>query len=276
MSDSSPMQPADPGPMERPSSEPIPPVSTEASSGIAGRWVGPAAMILAAGVVAGLVGWLGGEACRDVIRPRRHPVNSRGIILNVVSPRDQDLADAKNAGLAFAWLGAVLGAGLGAAGGLARHSGRAAIAAAWFGVAMGAVACAAMSVALLPLYNAYRHRNPDEASRDLMFPLLVHAGIWSAAGAAGGAAFGLGMGTRGSMPRAVLGGLAGAAVAAAVYELIGVVAFPDAGTTRFVSSTWPTRLLARLAVGILAAAGVAFAVAPPRERPVTAAVRGGV
>jgi hypothetical protein len=228
-------------------------------------------LILAAGVVAGLAAWLGGEVCRDLIKARRHAVNSKGIILNVVSPRDQDLADARNAGLAFAWLGAVLGACLGAAGGLARRSGRAAMSAAFFGSVVGAVACAALSLAFLPLYDAYRHRNPDEASRDLIFPLLVHAGVWSAAGAAGGAAFGLGMGKRGSMSRAVLGGLVGAAIAAAVYELIGVVAFPDAGTTRFVSLTWPTRLLARLAVGTLTGAGIAIAVAAPRERPVTPA-----
>ena len=102
-------------------------------------------------------------------------------------------------------------------------------------------------------------------------PLLVHAGIWSVAGAVGGAAFGLGRGERGEWPRAALGGFLGAAAAAAAYELIGVTAFPGAGTTQFISSTWPTRLLARLAVGILASAGIALAIAPPRERPVTPA-----
>ena len=129
----------------------------------------------------------------------------------------------------------------------------------------GAVASAAMSAALLPLYNAYRHRDPDAASRDLLFPVLVQAAIWSCAGAAGGLAYAIGRGERCLWPRAVSGGLSGAVVAAAVYELIGVMAFPDSGIAQFVSWTWPTRLFARLAFGILAAAGIALAIAPPRE-----------
>ncbi len=36
-----------------------------------------------------------------------------------------------------------------------------------------------MSLVLLPPYNAYKDRQPDEASRDLIYPLLVHVGIWS-------------------------------------------------------------------------------------------------
>ena len=265
MSDSSPIPPGAPKPAERAGSEEVFPPSTGGPSADAVR---QGALILVAGVVAGLAAWLGGEACRDLIPARRHPVNSKGITLNVVSPRDQDLADARNAGLAFAWLGAIFGGCLGAAGGLTRRSGRDAISAAGFGLVAGAIGCAAMSLAILPLYDAYKHRDPDAASRDMVFPLLVHAGIWSAAGAAGGAAFGRGTEKRGVLPRAVLGGLVGAVIAATAYELIGAIVFPDAGTTRFVSLTWPTRLLARLAVGTLAAAGIALAVGPLPERSV--------
>ena len=238
---------------------------------IPGRPVGPIALLLAAGIVAGLAAWLAGEAGLDAIKPARHPLNSRGIILDVVHPRDREIAEARNAGLAFSLLGASFGMCLGATGGLARRSGRAAILAATLGLASGAVACAAISMVVLPGYNAYRHDHPDEASRDLILPLLVHAAAWSAAGGAGGAAFAFGLGKQGLWPRAIVGGFVGAVVAAGVYELVGVAAFPSAGTTQFVSSTWPTRLLARLAVGSLAAAGIAVAVAPPGARPVTPA-----
>ena len=267
MGEPSAIQPVDPGPVVGAGSERVSTVSDRDDAPLLDRSKSPVALILAAGVLAGLVAWLGGEACRDLIKARRRAVNAKGITLSVVTPRDQDVADARNAGLAFAWLGAALGACLGGAGGLAGGSGRRAMSAAGFGSMAGVVGCAAMSLALLPLYDAYRHRNPDEASRDLIFPLLVHAGVWSVAGAVGGAAFAMGAGRRRLLPLTVVGGLVGAAVAAGLYELIGVVAFPDAGTTRYVSLTWPSRLLARLAVGSLAASGIAFAVVNPHERP---------
>jgi len=228
----------------------------------AGRWT----RTLVAGVVAGLVAWLGGEACLNRIKPPRHAVNSKGLVLNITDRREVAVADAKNAGLAFAFLGASLGAGLGVAGGLARRSDRAAAAAALLGLIVGAAGGAGMSLALLPPYNDYKARHPDEAARDLILPLLVHAGIWSAVGALGGLAYGLGLGVRRWLPRIVLGGLAGAALGTMAYELIGAVAFPAAQTTQFVSATWPTRLFARLAVTILAAAGVALAASEPNKR----------
>ncbi len=169
MSDPSPRHPVVPGPVNGPDSGALP---TGTNGGRPTAPGGPVAVILAAGVIAGLAAWLGGEACRDLIKGRRHAVNSRGIILNVVSPRDQDIADARNAGLAFAWLGAVLGAILGAAGGLARRSGRAAMAAAGVGLVAGAVACAAVSMAVLPLYRRLPARS---SGRGLEGPPLPHA-----------------------------------------------------------------------------------------------------
>ncbi len=222
--------------------------------------------ILLAALLAGLIAWLGGEACRDLFQPRKRPVNAKGIILLVASPRQQEVAEQRNAGLAFVWLGAALGGSLGLAGGLVRHDRRSALRASGFGLVAGAIGCAAVSLALLPLYSAYRRGHPDEAARDLMYPLLVHAGIWSVAGAAGGAAFSLGLGRRKGIAQTAVGGLVGAIAGTIAYELIGVVAFPNAGTTEFVSSTWPTRLLARVAVSLLAALGIAEAIKPPSAR----------
>ena len=222
------------------------------------------AFALGAGILAGLVSWLGGEACREVIKPPRHNVNSKGLILRVTDRREEATAVAKNAGIAFVFLGAALGGGLGAAGGLARRSRRSVATAGLIGLAMGAVAAGVMSLVLLPPYNAYKLRNPDEALRDLLLPLLVHAGIWSVVGVAGGLALGLGLGERGLLPQAVLGGLLGAVVAAAAYELIGAFAFPEARTAQFVSATWESRLVARLAVTLLAAIGAVLGLTSPR------------
>jgi hypothetical protein len=263
-----PMPPGEPMPIDRADSSGLPEGGADVDNHVPVRTTGAIALILAVGIVAGLAAWLAGEASLDAIKPARRPHNARGITLEVVHPRDRDIADARNAALAFALLGAILGMGLGAAGGLARRSGRSAILAAISGLALGAISTAAISMALLPAYNTYRYSHPDEVSNNLIFPLLLHAAVWSVVGASAGAAFAAGRGERGLWPRAVQGGLVGAVVAAAVYELIGVVAFPAAGTTLFVSTTWPTRLLARLAVGTLTAVGIALAVAPSGGRPV--------
>lgn len=258
------MEPTDPAPIApSPSIEP-PAVASGASPDLrasrARLWV----WVLGAGFLAGIVSWLGGEGCVGLIKPARHTVNSHGINLAVTDRRSEAAAMAKNAALAFLLLGAALGGGLGAAGGLARGSRRSAIQASWTGLAAGAVAAGGMSVAILPAFNIYQRLHPDEVARDLLLPLLVHAGIWSAVGATGGLALALGLGGRGLVPRAVLGGFLGAAVATVVYELTGAF-FPAARTAQFVSATWETRLMARLAVTLLAAAGAAMGVAPPPE-----------
>jgi hypothetical protein len=207
-----------------------------------------------AGVMAGLGAWLGGEACIDLIKPPLHPVNSRGVILNVTFHREEVAAETKNAGLAFMFLGAFLGASLGVAGGLIRRSGRGALRAGLLGLTLGAAAAAGMSLALLPRYHASKNRNPDEALRDLIYPLLIHVGIWSTIGAAAGIAYGVGLGKSQTMPVIVLGALAGAALGTVAYELVGALALPEAQTARFVSVTW-------LAVTLVAAAGAALAAA---------------
>jgi len=229
------------------------------------------AWAMGAGLVAGLVAWLGGEGCIELIKPPRHAVNSKGLTLNVASRWEEAVAVAKNSGLAFLILGAALGTTLGAAGGLARRCRRATVTAAPTGLVMGMVVSGCLSAVILPAYTAYQLRHPDEASRDLVLPLLVHVGIWSGVGAVGGLALGLGLGLglreRGFLIRAVEGGFIGAAIGAAAYELIGAFAFPAARTAQFVSATWETRLLARLAVTVLASAGAAIGVSSPRNRP---------
>lgn len=221
---------------------------------------------LAAGLLAGLVSWAGGEAALHAFRPPLHETMSKGRSVVMAFRNDRTATDAKNAGLAFVILGAVAGLGMGLAGGLARRSRRSAMRAGLIGIGLGAVAAAATSVVLLPWYRAYAEGHPDEASSDLVFPLLVHAGIWSAVGGVAALAFGLGLGERGRLARIVLGGVAGAAFGAIVYEFLGAIVFPTALTAQFVSMTWETRLLARVTVTTLAAVGVLLALndAPAR------------
>jgi hypothetical protein len=89
-------------------------------------------------------------------------------------------------------------------------------------------------------------------------PMLVHGGIWGAAGLAGGLAFGLGLGGgRSSVARAAAGGLVGALLAAVLFEAIAAMAFPKAATTRPLPLTPGSRLMAKMMASVLSAAGIA-------------------
>ena len=99
-------------------------------------------------------------------------------------------------------------------------------------------------------------------------PLAVHDGIWAACGLAGGVAFGFGLGgERTKVAVAGMGGLIGAALGGALYELIGAMVFPGDQTTNPLSVTWRTRLLARLLVATLGAVAAATVVSAARRSP---------
>src|SRR6516164_8823193 len=74
------------------------------------------AAVIGTAILAGLAAWLGGEVCLNLIKPRVHAASSRGIVLKLTGRREIAVADARNAGVAFAILGAAFGAGMGLAG----------------------------------------------------------------------------------------------------------------------------------------------------------------
>jgi hypothetical protein len=215
---------------------------------------------LTAGLVAGFASWGIGEVTHGRLAPPD--------LVNVASPSGgglpasqvQKLEGAKrsaqmlDAALVFGSLGAALGLTLGWAGGSARRSARSAWKAAVVGFLLGGAAGGTSIGAVLPVY--FRTFDPDK--NELILGLVFHLLISAAAGAAGGAAFGVGLGDRRRGARAVLGGLLGAAAGALVYQVVGAIAFPLDGTSKPISATWVTRLFARLAVAILAAAGTAM------------------
>jgi hypothetical protein len=220
-------------------------------------------IILAAGLLAGLVGFGIGEAAPRLVPPST--VLSRAIRANrsqvpLETERRMGVSRDRAASLAYGGLGAVLGLALGAAGGLARRSARAAVVAAVTGLLLGGAAGAGTTLALVPLYHAARAATPDEEiTNDLALALLTHAGIWVAIGAAGGLALGLGLGGGARIARAVVGGILGAALATVIYEFGGAVVFPVAETFRPMAATPAPRLLAHLCVALLTAAGANWA-----------------
>ena len=214
-------------------------------------------LVFAAAILAGIIAWLGGEAIHG-----RYDAP----LLDSFHPRSREMgamvasATIREGMRAFAMLGAALGLAMGLAGGFARRSRPAALAAGSLGLVLGAVVGAGSVVALVPYYLKYVNRDGD----DLVWPLLTHGGIWSAVGAAGGLAFGLGLGDWRRAGRVLVGGLIGALIAVLVFELVGPLAFPLAKTGEPISESWGSRLFARLVLTVLTAAGAALAVRPSK------------
>ncbi len=228
------------------------------------------ALALGAGLVAGVASWLIGEAALETFRPAQVPTVIMGQNVLRVDFHDRSRADRNNALLAYGALGSAMGLALGAAGGLARGSVRSAGSAAAFGAIAGAGASVAAAALALPFYFRALDVAPEELSRDVVLPLLVHLGAWSAAGLAGGLALGIGLGTAGRAgtaraARTAAGGMVGAAIGTVLFELLGSLAFPEAKTGAPISGSWATRLIARLAVAALASL-VAAAVAEGTRR----------
>jgi hypothetical protein len=214
------------------------------------------AWALGAGLLAGVVAWLVGEATVETFRPKMITSDTPVGRLTAAPASEVIRTDVKNAALAFAVQAAYLGLALGLAGGLARGSARAGAAAGLVGAVLGAALALAASAALQPMY--YRNVRLDQIDQGLAVSMLVHGGIWGAGGLAGGLAFGLGLrGGRSSIARAAAGGLVGALLAALLFEVTAVMAFPKAATTRPLSLTPESRLMAKMMASMLSAAGIA-------------------
>ena len=211
------------------------------------------AIALAAGIVAGLISWLGGELALGAFRPRLYRLEMMGMTSLQPTRESQDAADLKNATLAFTVLGSVTGLVMGLAGGLAGRAPGRGVFVALALQALGALVGALASLALLPLF--YRGNVPDPS--DLLSPILIHGGVWMAIGAVGGLAFALGLGSRGHLPNAVGAACIAAFLAAIVFHLLNGVLFPDSSSMEPVARSRLVRLLAMLLVTILVALGAA-------------------
>ncbi len=178
----------------------------------------------AAGLIAGVVSLLAGEVVlsryrTDLLAPL------------TISPSPAEMRrwkDARlySATLTFAAMGACFGLAMGLAGGAVRRSVAASARAAILGFALGTAGAAGAAVLLVSIFFK-RH---DPQSGDLVLPLLTHGAIWSAVGALGGLAFGVGLGGRGRWKSTLVGGLVGAAAATIVYEIVGALAFATDNT----------------------------------------------
>jgi hypothetical protein len=225
---------------------------------------------LTAGLIAGIASWLVGETVHGRFNPPEAATSGPRPTAEMKARfvGEAQAATTLEATFAFGSLGLVLGLTLGLAGGFVRGSARAAWIAAIVGSILGGAAGAGMSRALLPIY--FRFFDPDHG--DLILAIWIQGGIWPVIGAAGGAAFGIGLRDRGRAVRALLGGLLGGLAGMLVYEMLGAVVFPLEGTSHPLSATWGTRLFARLALTTLASAGAAWGALVPVKGAISSPV----
>ncbi|WP_337173277.1 hypothetical protein [Paludisphaera sp.] len=220
---------------------------------------------LAGGGTAGFVAWIAGEYLLDWFAPELRSAAASGRMPGPDAPTPVTIraAAVRNAALAFGLLGALLGGFLGFAGGMIRFSARAGAVASLAGAVLGLLAGAAASLVVLPAYSRLLTRL-DGADSEILWAMAALGAVWAAAGAAGGASFGLGMGGRRRVVAGLLGGALGGLLGAVAFEMVGAIAFPLAATTQLISETRESRLVARALVSLFVSAGVAAFVAPTR------------
>jgi hypothetical protein len=237
--------------------EPLPPTSgVPAAGGALPPRRSPKArdwsLTLAAGFVAGMASWLIGEALHGRLQPQLLSTGGMpSIEESQAGANAYRAAVALQMSVAYGSLGAALALALGLAGASGRRSSRVTSIAAALGAMLGGFAGALTPQILMPIY--FRFYDPD--SDDLPLAILILGGIGSAVGAAGGLSYGIGLGDRGRTARAALGGFLGALAGVVIYVVAGTLAFPLDQTTKPISATGGSRLLARLLVAILASAG---------------------
>jgi hypothetical protein len=217
------------------------------------RSLRPLIEIAAAGLVAGLIAFGLGELVYGRFAPELVGQSLGGNQVMRPTLETKAASDARNSATAFGLLGGVLGLFLGLAGGLEHRSIGSAAKAGCVGLVLGATVGAVLPLVLVVPYHGMLARRTAD---DLFLSLGLHATLWGPLGAVGGLAFGIGRGHPGQTLRLIIGGLAGVIVATIAYDAIGGAVTPMAATGDAISTTWPTRLLARLLVAIGAAVAI--------------------
>ena len=218
-------------------------------------------MALSASVVAGLASWGVGEAAVPRFVPS---LLVDGKQFNTMEKKTYEKIRLVNQGttyramVSYGALGATLGLALGLVGGLARRSATTGLMAGILGLVLGGAAGAGVTQGLLPAYFHAWMTSEDHLSSNITMPLLIHGGIWTAAGLAAGLALGLGLGGWGRAVQAAIGGALGAVFGTFLYEFAGPFTFPNASTSDPIASERFARLLAHLSVAVFVALGAAW------------------
>jgi hypothetical protein len=220
-----------------------------------------AGALLSGAVAAGIY-----EVTPTIFIPPPHMVSMMGQMTNQPLAPDIVVADRKNAMVAFGIAGGLLAMSLGLAGGLARRSVPGALVGALVGLVLGAGCGAAAAAVGVPVLARQHDKNPDSVTKDMAIPLLIHVGMWSAIGVAAGAGLGVGAGMRGRLPSVILGGLAGGALGAGIYDITAALIWADGRTYQVIAHKWPPRVYACLIPPLVTALVAVAGVVSPERR----------
>jgi len=239
-------------------------ISAAEHAPISRRVSGPLVVLLA--LAAGVGAWYSGEQTHEYFQPSEEAAsqNYTFAALN----REMEATTSYNGALAFGALGGLLGLALGVAGGMCRKSLSGLLIGAGVGLVLGVIAGALPALGIIPWQ--WRHRNDDPSTASLVMPLIIHLGLWSGVGLAGGISFAIGY--YGWKPakllEAGLAGLLGAMIGTFLFDITGALFFPLAQTAYPISLTRESRLLARLLVtGCVAL--VLLRALPASSKPIT-------
>jgi len=206
---------------------PAPSVTDVPSRGRVWAWA------LVAGLVAGLIGWSGGEAALDRYRISEEAAGRRFDLSQ--ANLEKRITNARNTAITYGLAGASLGLALGLAGGMARGRLGPSLVGGGVGLVLGGAVGGLPPFVVVPLYLD----SHDSAKPSLLLPLLVNGAVWAPVGLAAGLAFGIGLGGRSRIGAALLGGLIGGIVGTAVVEVTHATAFPLARSEQFIPSVGP-------------------------------------
>jgi hypothetical protein len=209
---------------------------------------------LASALLAGLIGWFGGDAAASswhwAGRPREAAAGGPGRGEGDSSQRfiaARNDAEKKNAAIVMGALGGILGVAFGMAGGICRRSVRWTAVGGWAGLVFGPAVGVAVAFAVVPLFYRYAGRPPNPS-----LPLLCHTAMYSGIGASGGMAFGLGFRGWTGAARGLVAGAMGGGLGSLIYNVFHTYAFPLEWDFSPLPGKTTSRLLAHLFVAVAA------------------------
>ena len=223
--------------------------TTQRTSETRRPWI---AAILGA-VIGGMTAWGVAESPIGRFTPKQSNLRVMGMATGSKAATPEAIREAErlNAVRSIGVFGAMVGLGMGIASGAAFGDRRSILIAGIVGLMGGGMIGALTPLGAMPIFELIR----TPGKQDLLPAILMHLTLWTPVGALGGLAFGLGRtSAAGPLLKSTISGAMGAAIGAALFQVAGTIAFPTVAVEKVVSTTWVSRLVARLTV----AAGIAL------------------